>query len=34
MLVPLFLLAASMVFLGIFSSPLAVVLNQVAFSAF
>lgn len=34
MLLPLFLLAASMFFLGIFSSPLAVILSQVASSAF
>ena len=34
MLVPLFVLAAAMLLLGIFSSPLAAALNQVAFSAF
>lgn len=34
MLVPLLLLAASMLFLGVFSSPIFMMLNQVAYSAF
>ncbi|NCB42512.1 MAG: proton-conducting membrane transporter [Clostridia bacterium] len=33
-LAPLVLLAVSMLLLGVFSSPLAIILNQVAFSAF